>query len=180
MVQYVSLLRGINVAGKNKINMQALRDLYESLGFTQVKSYIQSGNVMFVSSQRSKSLVSDLITDKITKTWGLKVEVLVKSKNELQRIIKNNPYQTLTRDDPSKLHISFLFDKVSEKLIDELTKIHSGQDTWSAADDLIYLHCPNGYGRTKLTNARLERVLGVLVTTRNFKTVCGTVSSGFG
>lgn len=171
MPKYISLLRGVNVAGKNKIKMLELRELYESLGFTDVVSYIQSGNVIFSSPNDNKISLSESITSKVAAIFGIKVAVLIKTKKELQRIITNNPFVTNADQDISKLHVTLLFKKATDKAIHKLHTVPLKNDQFQALADAICLYCPNGYGRTKLTNTYLERVLDVPATTRNFKTI---------
>ena len=171
MCEYVSLLRSINVGGKNKIKMLELRALYESMGFSNVSNYIQSGNVTFTSVSRDKKRMAGTIADSISKKFGFDINVLIKSKHALNNIIKENPYSEIAHKDCSKLHITFLLNQASKSAILQLKKIPLDSDEFFVAKDVIYLYCPNGYGRTKLTNTHLERILGVSATTRNFKTI---------
>lgn len=171
MYKYISLLRGINVGGNNKIKMLALRALYESMGFSNVSSYIQSGNVTFTSASCDKKRMTGTIAENITKKFGVEINVLIKSKAELRNIIEENPYTEIAHKNLSKLHITFLQNQASKSAMLQLNKILLDSDEFFAAKDVIYLYCPNGYGRTKLTNTHLERILGVSATTRNFKTI---------
>lgn len=171
MYQYISLLRGINVSGYNTINMQTLRALYETLGFINVRSYIQSGNVVFMSACNDKLILSKLIEDEIRKKLGIKLAVFIQSKHELNAVIKKNPYTQIAKKDYSKLYIIFLLTKATPAAINQLNNIHFLGEKFCVVDDRIYLYCPDGYRITKLTPSAIENRLDVSTTTRNFKTV---------
>jgi uncharacterized protein (DUF1697 family) len=141
------------------------------MGFSNVSSYIQSGNVTFTSASHDKKRMAGSIAENIAKKFGFEINVLIKSKDELNNIIKENPYSEIAHKDLSKLHITFLLNQASKSAILQLNKILLDSDEFFAVKDIIYLYCPNGYSRTKLTNTHLERILGVSATTRNFKTI---------
>ncbi len=172
MPKYIALLRGINVSGKNKIRMPDLKSLYESLGLVGVKTYIQSGNVIFEASNYNKASLSTVIENAIAKNFNIETAILIKAENEWATIIKNNPYAKNDNKDISKLHVTFLLGESSEEAINKLERVQSKEDTLKVINDVVYLYCPNGYGRTKLSNNFIERILQVPATTRNFKTVC--------
>ena len=169
MTTYIAILRGINVSGKNKILMQDLKALFESLNFKNVKTYIQSGNVVFDSN--SLKNLETLIQQKIKEQFGFDVPVIVRTVDEITNILKHNPYLKQKNIELDKLHITFL----SETPIKEnLTKIHTynfAPDVFEIIGNEVYLHCPNGYGNTKLSNTFFENKLKVTATTRNWKTV---------
>jgi uncharacterized protein (DUF1697 family) len=108
------------------------------------------------------------IEKKIKQSFGFDVYVFIRTKNEFERIIKNNP---LTGKDNSKLHVTFLSDKPTNFPIEEINKVKDKAEEFSSSDKEIYLFCPNGYGKTKLSNNFFERELKVSATTRNWKTV---------
>lgn len=169
MTTYIAILRGINVSGKNKILMQDLIALFESLNFKNVKTYIQSGNVIFDS--KSLKNLETLIQQKIKEQFGFDVPVIVRTVDEITNILKHNPYLKQKNIELDKLHITFL----SETPIKEnLAKIHTysfAPDVFEIIGNEVYLHCPNGYGNTKLSNTFFENKLKVTATTRNWKTV---------
>ncbi len=170
MITYISLLRGINVGGHVKIKMPVLKELYAALGFTNIKSYIQSGNIVFDSAHVADAKLAIMIENSIAETFSFSVSVLLKRKNEFKKIMDNNPYLGQQAIDITKLHITFLSELPDKALLDKLSQKESGSDQFHIADDVIYLHCPNGYGRTKLTNAYFERTLKIKATTRNWRT----------
>lgn len=123
MPKYISLLRGINVGGKNKIRMSDLKALYENMGFLDIKTYIQSGNVIFSYPCKDKEALSENIQKEIIKKFGIQSIVLIKTKNEWQAVIKNNPYLNNSSIDISKLHVTFLLKKANQNAAKELKKI---------------------------------------------------------
>jgi len=171
MPRYVSILRGINVSGKNKIKMIELADLYRSLNFTAVETYIQSGNVVFETSAGSNIDIASLIEKGINKAFGLDVPVLVRSKPEFRKIVDRNPFVSRSGIDPAYLHVTFLEKKPERESLATFAPSGLGKDDYVLGTTEIYLYCPGGYGKTRLSNTFLEKQLGVSATTRNWKTV---------
>ena len=173
MKTYIAFLRGINVSGKNLIKMVELKQLFIDCGFTKVTTYIQSGNVIFNVSETTTSKIEQTVIDAIRKKFDYEVKVLVISKNELERIFKSNPFiKNNAEIDISKLCVTMLSQKTDVKdltPINELTV--NSNDEFILDDKKIYLNCPSGYGKTKLTNNLFERKLKVAATTRNWKTI---------
>ena len=165
------MLRGINVGGQKRVSMDKLVSLFESLGVRKVRTYIQSGNVVFDSVKINTTKISRKIEGVIEKSFGLTVSVLTKTKSDFERVIQNNPYLKDEKIDPSKLHVTFLFDLPNKADLKKLSDIENDIDTFNAVGNEIYLHCPNGYGRTKFTNNYFEKKLSVPATTRNWKSV---------
>ncbi len=169
MPTYISLLRGINVTGHRKISMQELRECYASLGFSQVVSYIQSGNVIFTSTDKSTKILQEKIQAGIAKEFGYDdVTVFVFTPKQLQYYIANNPFLKDKTVDVKRLHITFLSKKPLPHFIASLEKYKSEADQFLVQDNIIYLYCPNGYGRTKLSNNFFESKLKLKATTRNW------------
>ncbi len=164
----ISMLRGINVSGHKKISMKELQKLYESLGLKNVRTYIQSGNVIFESSNINVSSLKRMIEQKIKTSFGFDVHVFIKTPAELQTIIKNNPF---TKEDATKLHVTFLSDNFASSLKDELDHVMDKTEKCLISENVVYLFCPNGYGKTKLSNTFFERKCKLAATTRNWKTV---------
>ena len=172
MKKYISMLRGINVSGQKKIKMTDLKSLYESLGFDNVQTYIQSGNVIFESSILDVEKLKRNIEQNIEKTFGFSVSVIIRSNDEFESIINRNPFigQRSTEDD-TKLLVTFLTDAPPESIANAIQQFVTKPEALEVRGKEIYLHCPNGYGKSKLSNSFLERKLGVTATTRNWKTV---------
>jgi len=165
MKTYISLLRGINVSGQKKVNMIQLQNLYQSLGFQNIKTYIQSGNVIFQSSPPPSS---QLLQQKIKQQFGFEVPVILRSIEDWENIIKHNPF---TKEDLTKVHIVFLSETAQKYSKDELEKAKNPSEEFFIHNKEIYLYCPNGYGKTKLSNTFLEHKLNLTATTRNWNTI---------
>lgn len=177
MPVYISILRGINVGGHKMIKMDALRSMYEHLGFTNVKTYIQSGNVIFTSLEIPLPELSNLIILKIQETFGFDVPVLVLSQSEIKVIIQNNPF--IINKDVQSLHVTFLSDIPQQADIDAITGGNYGNDEFAVSGRAVYLFCPGPYHATKLSNTFFEKKLRVSATTRNWKTVVALAEMAF-
>jgi uncharacterized protein (DUF1697 family) len=170
MKTYVALLRGINLGARNKVPMPELKSALESLGFEDVVTYIQSGNVVFRSSSGGAKEIAARIEQRIEEVFGLSIAVVLRTPAELKSIAQSNPF--LRREtDLTKLHAVFLKSRPSAKAIAQLDPERSTPDEFSVRGHEIYLHLPNGFGRSKLTLDYFERRLGVDATARNWKTV---------
>ena len=171
MGTYVVLFRSVNVGGRNRVAMPDLRDVVASLGFGDVVTYVQSGNVVCTGRGKPSS-VAETIARGVEENLGLAVPVLVRSGRRWAGVLGGNPLASLD-DDPKKLHVTFL-DRVADpervaRLAGEVERFAPDRLQVVGAD--VFLHCPGGYGQTALTNAFLERKLGVTATTRNWRTV---------
>lgn len=170
MTVYISLLRGINVGGQKSIKMVDLRALYEALGFDKVQSYVQSGNVVFTSDEPATTITT-AICDGIAEKFAYSVPVMVLTLEAWRNLKESNPFAQDSDKDPKHLHITLLGAIADEQSIHDLEAIDTGSDEYSIIDKIVYLHCPNGYGRTKLNNNFWEKKLNVSATTRNWNTV---------
>lgn len=169
MTSHIALLRGINV-GNNPLKMERLHTIFAELGFADVRTYVQSGNVLF-SAKGTPAHLSGVIEKKLHGETRLPVSVIVKTPAQLKRIIDANPFLKDAGVDPKTLHVVFLAKAAPKAGLAALAAVESGTDRWLAAADVLYLHCPNGYGRTKLNNGALEKKLAMRATTRNWNTV---------
>ena len=168
---FISMLRGINVGGQKMMRMETLRNIYEELGFNSVRTYVQSGNVVFESTEHDQQELNKLIEAHIELTCGYSTQVFIRKADELQRILAGNPFLNDRNEDPSKLHVTFLYQSPSETALSKLTTPSNTADEFKPEGQAIYLFCPKGYGKTKLSNGFFERKLGMPVTTRNWNTV---------
>jgi uncharacterized protein (DUF1697 family) len=171
MFTYISMLRGINVGGHARMTMKELVTLYQSLSLENVRTYVQSGNVIFNSHERDTGQLANLIEEKVKQMYNLTVSVFVKTPGELQQIIENNPFLIEKGVDNSKLYLTFLSGLPAESDLSLVKKIHDEVDKFVIINTEVYLYCPDGYGRTKFSNDFFEKKLGVTSTTRNWKTV---------
>jgi uncharacterized protein (DUF1697 family) len=168
---YIALLRGINVVGHKIIKMDQLRESFEAMGLEGVKTYVQSGNVIFKAPRKSAEILSREIQERILRDFGFSVPVIVVSPEEINRTIKGNPFPRKKGIDTSKLHVTFLSQAPERSALKALEALPAKPDEFHHSGKAIYLHCPNGYGRTKLSNNTLEKMLSVRATTRNWRTV---------
>lgn len=171
MNTFISMLRGINVSGQKKIRMTELRRLYESLNLVNVETYVQSGNVVFDSPEQDTLKLAKLLEAQIVHSFGYSVSVFIRTPNDFQRLLDSNPFSNERNEDPTKLHVTFLYHPSSESRLSRLEIPNDGVDEFFVGEQEIFLFCPNGYGRTKLSNNFFERKLDVPATTRNWKTV---------
>ncbi|NPD46146.1 MULTISPECIES: DUF1697 domain-containing protein [unclassified Lentimicrobium] len=171
MTTYISILRGINVGGHRKIIMAELRKMYEQLGFSQVKSYIQSGNVVYESNQKMSSTeLEKLLENSIKETFGHEVPVLIRTSEEWEMAIKANPFLN-EESNTDKLFITFLSESPSPELKEELSSMDFSPDQLKIIDKCVYLYCERKYHETKMTHSLIERKLKVKATARNWKTI---------
>ena len=172
MNKYIAILRGINVSGQKKIKMVELKAIFENLDLENVQTYIQSGNVLFDSSVTSKIDLKIIIEAVIVKTFDFEVPVEIRTKSEIELIIENCPYGAIDIDnDGTKVMVSFLSSRPSKAKLDAIKKYVVSPEKLIVIGKEVYLHCPNGYGKSKLSNVFLEKKLGVTATTRNLKSI---------
>lgn len=165
----IALFRGINVGGRNSLPMKALCTILESLGCSQVKTYIQSGNVVFRHASNDDEKLSRDIGAAIENEFGFLPKVLILTATELQRAVDNNPFADATSE-PKTLHLGFLAKQATNADLESIESLKSASETFVLADRVFYLHAPDGIGRSKLA-ARVEKLLGVATTGRNWRTV---------
>ncbi len=168
---YIAILRGINVGGQRMIKMNALRQMFEGLGFQNVKTYIQSGNIIFTGKKEKQNELEKKIFKAIKEKFGFDVPVIVKKHKELKDIKANNPFIKDKTKDVAHLHLTFLSDNTKKENYNKIKTIHYQPDEFYLFGKAIYLYCPNGYGKSKLANSFWETKLKVIATTRNWKTI---------
>ncbi len=168
MLRQVALLRGINVGGKNQLPMKTLAAIFEEVGCTAVQTYIQSGNVVFDAPLKLD--IPALVTRSILKQLSLAVPVVVRTAAELAAVAAGNPFKS-ARDDMETHGVLFLADRPAAAAVAGLDPARSPPDEYAVRGKEIYLHCPNGFGRTRLTNDYFDRKLATISTGRNWRTV---------
>lgn len=170
MPRHIALLRAINLGSHNKIAMPELRSLFAGLGHSDVATYVQSGNVVFTSSEPDSAVAARAIEEQIAAVLGLDVTVLLRSARQLDRVVAANPF---ARDatESRALHVTFLADEPAGAKVHALAGRASGDEQLAVVGREVFLNLPSGYGRTKLTNATIEKQLGTAATTRNWRTV---------
>lgn len=152
------------------IKMDALRKMYEDLGYKNIQTYIQSGNVIFQCKKSKQNDLAKKISTQIAKQFGFEVPVIVMEVRELKEIILNNPFLNDHLKDLSHLHVTFLSSAPDSVNFENIKQGQPQGEKIALIGKTIYLYCPNGYGKTKFTNTWLENKLKVNATTRNWKT----------
>lgn len=165
----ILLLRGVNVGGRHRLPMSAWATGLTELGFRNVRTYIQSGNAVVASAKRSASAVGRLVADDLQKRFGWTAEVWVFSLPEWQRVIADNPFPTFART-PAALHVYFLQQTPADPDLTALQKLAATDERFALRKNCLYLAAPAGIGRSRLA-ARIERLLGVSATARNWNTL---------
>ncbi len=166
---HVALLRGINVGGRNQLPMAELVAMFEAAGCSDVRTYIQSGNVIYRAKPSVAEAVPAAIQQLVHNQFGYRVPVVTRTAGELRTAVEDNPYARLDLD-PKTLHVSFLADMPSADRVAELDLNRSPPDEMVARGREIYLHLPNGVARSKFTNAYFDSALQTVSTLRNWRT----------
>src|SRR5262245_33584827 len=166
---WVALLRGVNLGAHNKVPMAGLRHLMTDIGAEDVKTYVQSGNVVFRSAL-ARAELARRIEREISVRFGVDADVVLCTKSELARIVAGNPFAE-DESEPTRLHVTFLAEAPDRGRMADLEGEEFAPDRFQVTRAAVYLHTPKGYGRSKLSNTYFERKLGVRATTRNWRTV---------
>ncbi len=170
----VALLRGINVGGKHKLPMAELARIFDELGCSEVRTYIQSGNVVYLAEAALAARVPALVAAALEAQRGFAVPVVGRSAAELAAVAAGNPFLAEGAD-PATLHVAFLAAAPRAAAIAALDPDRSPPDRFHLVGRELYLCLPNGVARSKLTNDYLDRTLGTTSTIRNWKTVLALV-----
>jgi uncharacterized protein (DUF1697 family) len=170
MKTYIALFRGINVGGKHALPMKELMAILEGLGAQTIKTYIQSGNVVFTSQEQDPLQLSKKIRAEIKQRRGFEPHVLLLEPTDLERVMKQNPFPE-AETDPKGLHVSFLLSAPTNPNLKALEGLKKESERFELINTVFYLHAPEGVGRSKLA-ANAEKLLGAPMTDRNWRTVC--------
>jgi uncharacterized protein (DUF1697 family) len=180
MATYIALLRGVNVGG-NTLKMERLRKLCGDLGYQNIRTYVQSGNVLFETDCAGSACVSALENKLIGET-RLPVTVIIRTPAELKKVLRNNPFPEAVSKSadnqeprkpsaPFKLYVAFLAAAPTKDSLRKLDGLNIAEDRFHVAGKEIYLCYANGYGNSKMTNNLFEKLLATRATTRNWNTV---------
>jgi uncharacterized protein (DUF1697 family) len=167
----IALLRAINVGGRAKVAMSDLRDVMTALGFAGVRTLLQSGNVVFGAARQSGRALEDALEAAVARTLGFHVDIVVRSAAQWRAIVDSNPFPEEAARDPGHLVLMALKDRPAKRSLDELRAAHRGPEVVRADGSQLYLYYPDGIGRSKLTNALIEKHLACRATGRNWNTV---------
>ncbi len=168
---YVALLRAINLPHHKQVAMADLRDLLTQLGFVDPRSLLQSGNLLFRSGARSGAQLERLLEKEAASRLALETDLFVRTAAEWQSVIAHNPFRKEAERDPARLVVIFLKDAPSAKAVRALQVAITGPEVVRASGRHAYIVYPNGTGRSRLTNALIEKHLGTRGTGRNWNTV---------
>ena len=171
MPVYVAMLRGINVGPHKRIKMDLLRESFGALGFERVKTYIQSGNVVFQAGKASSAALGKKIEARIESDFGFSASVIVRTSAELGEIIAANPFLKQRGVDHEKLHVTFLSEPPAAPALKKLAEFTVAPDQSRCLGREIFLHLPNGFSASSLWKVPWEKALAVVTTTRNWRTV---------
>ena len=177
MTVYVSMLRGVNVGGNALVKMAELKQLYESLGLSDVRTLLNSGNVLFRSSVKDRARLTKRVVQEIERRFDLQVEILLRTLPELTMLVERGP-ALAEKQEPSKLLVMFLAGVPDKKAQAALLKAHRGPELVEIRGPEVYLYYPDGVGRSKLTNAFIEAHLGFAGTARNWNTIRKLIEAG--
>jgi len=166
----IALLRGINVGGKNLLPMKELSAMLGDLGALKVKTYIQSGNAVFVCKDKNTSKLANQIRTEIKKRRGFDPHILLLEFEDLEKVIEQNPFPSEAEAEPKTLHAGFLAAAPERPDLKTLESIKTDSERFRLIGRVFYLHAPDGVGRSKLA-AKSEKLLGVPMTDRNWRTV---------
>ena len=169
MKTWIALFRGINVGGNNILPMANLKTLVEGLDCKNVRTYIQSGNVVFDTATSNAKSLAIRISDRIERQHGFRPQVLFLTREDFQKAMAANPFPSAISDHKS-LHFYFLAEPPQKPNTRALDETKSSTETFKLIDRVFYLHAPDGIGRSKLA-ANAEKLLGVSATARNYRTV---------
>ncbi|MDR3391604.1 MAG: DUF1697 domain-containing protein [Sulfuriferula sp.] len=170
MNTYVAFVRGINVGGNGSLPMKELVATLEGIGARNVRTYIQSGNAVFESAEKQAARLSTQLSAEILNRRGFEPYVHILTIEALAKAIAENPYPEAVTD-PGSLHLGFLASSPQSPDLKKLSSLRKDSERFHLTEDVFYLHAPEGVGRSKLA-ASAEKLLGVPMTDRNWKTVC--------
>jgi len=167
---YIALFRGINVGGNNALAMKDLVAILQGLGSQDVQTYIQSGNAVFRSNTKNTMQLSRQISARIKQQRGFEPHVMLLELEDIERVIAKNPFPD-AETDPKALHVGFLASAPEDPNLRALETLKRDTERYHLGERAFYLHAPEGVGRSKLA-AKVEKLLGVPMTDRNWRTVC--------
>jgi uncharacterized protein (DUF1697 family) len=166
----VAFLRAVNVGGRNRVPMKELRDLFESRGLDDVRTYVQSGNVVFTAPSRGADALANSLKRAVADAFGVKATVLLRTQAQLEKIATGHPFED-DESEQARLHVLFLRDAPTKAKIGKLEQDRFLPDRFAVKGREVFIHYPSGAGRSKLTIDYFERRLETVGTARNWKTV---------
>ncbi|MCL6603282.1 MAG: DUF1697 domain-containing protein [Paenibacillus sp.] len=178
MITYIALLRGINVGGNKIVKMQDLKTMFQSLEFHNIRTYIQSGNVVFESDNLETTAISGVIEQRIKEVFGFEVFVILRTLEEMEKAIMNNPFELSGNEDYKRLYISFLTSEPSVEALEKLQPYLDGPDKLCFVGKEMYVLYETSVSKSALFKVPMDKILGTPSTTRNWNTVNKLVVMG--
>ncbi|MEK3751233.1 DUF1697 domain-containing protein [Paenibacillus sp. FSL E2-8871] len=178
MTTYIALLRGINVGGNKIIKMLDLKAMFQTLGFENVRTYIQSGNVVFESDEGSESLLTGVIERKIHEVFGFEVSVIIRTLAEMENVIANDPFQLSEPEEFKRWYVTFLPAEPSAEALDKLRTYENGPDKVRFVGREMYILYEVSVSQSPLFKVPFDRILGMTITARNWNTANKLVTMG--
>ena len=169
MTTWIALFRGLNVAGSHRLPMADLKAMVEQNGCSDVQTYIQSGNVVFRSRQSDGARLAKELSAAVSRSHGFESRVVLLTRGELEHVMADNPFKQGSLNARS-LHVFFLAERPKAPNLDSLAAVKAPTEDFALKDRVVYLSAPDGFGRSKMAQ-RVERLLGVEATARNWRTV---------
>jgi uncharacterized protein (DUF1697 family) len=167
----ISLLRGVNVGAHNRIKMDALRAVYESLGLSSVQTYVQSGNVVFQAKNRNLIKLASQLEDAFEEKFKFRPAVFLRTADEMKQVVAANPFAKRKGIEPGKLLVNFLAVEPEASVREALGKIETDPEEMRIIGRQLYIYFPEGQGRSKLPWVRIDKALKAFGTGRNWNTV---------
>lgn len=167
----ISLLRAINLAGYRQLKMDALRGIYESLGFEKVQSYVQSGNILFSTEDRDLAHVAACIRKAIRESAGFAPDVILRSRRDLEKVVARNPFADRTDVPPNKLLVTFFDREPDKKAVADVNAMKISPEEFRVIGRELYVYFPGGVGRSKFPAAAISKTLNATGTARNWNTI---------
>jgi uncharacterized protein (DUF1697 family) len=167
----IAMLRAVNVAGHQKISMEALKALCVSMGFRDVRTYIQSGNLVFREKREAPEKIALQLEKKIETEFGFRPAVIVRTAAEMRRVITDNPFAGRNGIEPNKLLVVFMGSEPTQKARELVLGLDCAPEEMHIVGREIYIYYPDGMARPKIPLVRLEKMLQCSSTGRNLNTV---------
>lgn len=168
---YIALLRGINVSGQKLLKMEELRKVFEGMGFKNVRSYIQSGNIIFETAKTKPEKLCSKIQKELLKIFGYEVTVVVRTIPEIEEVIKKYPFSKVRKHEECRIYVSFLERVPDKAAVKELIALNSEDEMFHIADDNLYVLLRHGFPDSLTGKNIIEKKLKIRATTRNWNTV---------
>ena len=172
----ISLLRAINVGGRNSLPMSTLKAIYAELGFDKTQTLLQSGNAVFIAKKSSPDKVAQRIEAAVEAKCGFRPRVLVRTLDELRDAVRASPFTKYAQSAPDKLLVYFLEHAPAKDALAKLRALHDGPEELALHGRALYVYFPMGAGKSKLTAARMDKGLGTIGTARNWTTLGKLIS----